>query len=180
MYTLVLTEPDLWNEETSEFVIGKQHVFKLEHSLISMSLWETEYERSFYYDPPKTVPEMISYIRCMTIKPEFKDEYVKYITIQNINDVNTYIGRKMSASKPRKEEGPKRYGKPRKDYITTEQIYSWMVAYRIPFETAKWPFNRLWNLIQFCQGQNKKPRKYSAKERDAIIRANRAKLGTKG
>ena len=180
MYTLVLTEPDLWNEETSEFVIGKQHVFKLEHSLISMSLWETEYERSFYYDPPKTVPEMISYIRCMTIKPEFKDEYVKYITVQNINEVNEYIGRKMSASRPHKEEGPKRYGKPRKDYITTEQIYSWMVAYRIPFETAKWPFNRLWNLIQFCQGQNKKPRQTTAKERDAIIRANRAKLGTKG
>ena len=171
MFTLVLREPDLWNEETSEFIIGKQHVFKLEHSLISMSLWETEYERSFYYDPPKTAPEMISYIRCMTIKPEFKDEYVKYITVQNIQEVNEYIGRKMSASRPRKEEGPKRYGKPRKEYITTEQIYSWMVAYRIPFETAKWPFNRLWNLIQFCQGQNKKPRKYSANRAMAAISA---------
>lgn len=180
MYTLVLTEPDLWNEEANEFVIGKQHVFKLEHSLISMSLWETEYERSFYYDPPKTVPEMIYYIRCMTIKPEFKDEYVKYITVHTINEVNEYIGRKMSASRPRKDEGPKRYGKPRKEYITTEQIYSWMVAYRIPFETAKWPFNRLWNLIQFCEGQNKKPRKTTAKERAAIVKANRAKLGTKG
>lgn len=177
MLTLVIREPDLWDEEKAQFVLGKEHRYRLEHSLISISNWETEFERSFFNEPPTTWEEQIAYVKAMTIKPELTDEMAKYITAADLVAVNEYINKKKSGSNPHRDD--KKKGSSR-SYLTTEQIYSWMVGFNIPFETAKWPFQRLWNLILFCEGQNKKPRKYSAKERRAIVAANRAKMHTKG
>lgn len=178
MFTLIIHEPDLWNEETCEFVSGKEHKFRLEHSLISISNWETEFERSFMNEPPKTPEEWITYVKAMVIKPELTDDIAKHITMTDLQAVERYINRRNSASRPHRDDKHKKGSS--KSYVTSEQIYSWMVAYRIPFEAAKWPFQRLWNLIQFCEGQQKKPKKYTAQERKAIVAANRAKLHTRG
>jgi len=67
MLQITIPATELWNEIANEFVQKKEQVLQLEHSLVSLSKWESKWCKPFLSRTPKTYEETIDYIRCMTI-----------------------------------------------------------------------------------------------------------------
>lgn len=182
---LQITVPgvEMWDERTERFVSSKEQTLQLEHSLISLSKWESKRCKPFYSDKGKTAEETLDYIKCMTITPNVSDEVYYCLTPENHKDIQDYIEAPMTATivnTPSKGKGKKRI-------ITSELIYHWMIELSIPFECQKWHLNRLLMLIQVREAENQPKTKKTRKNQmdylskmDAINNARRQKLGSKG
>ena len=178
---LVITIPAIeqWNEETQEFVTCKAQTLQLEHSLISLSKWESKWCKPFLSSKDKTNEEVIDYVRCMTLTPHVRPEVYYNLTTDNFNQVNEYIESPMTATAFNNFNS-----KPNREIITSELIYYWMIAQNIPFECQKWHLNRLLTLIRVCNVKNTPNKKMSRRDiasRNASLNAaRRSKLNSKG
>ena len=172
--------PEGWDEEKEEFVEPKTVVLEMEHSLVSISKWESKWNKAFLSKKEKTAEEILDYIRCMTLTEGIDSDVYNHLTQDNIGQINKYIEAPMTASVLPKD---RRTGSS-KEVTTSELIYYWMIAQNIPFECQHWHLNRLLTLIKVCSMKNTPPTKRSKGElmRDyaAINRANRAKFNSKG
>lgn len=180
MLRITIPSIELWDESKQEFVTAKAQTLQLEHSLVSISKWESKWQKAFLSKSEKTVEQTIDYIKCMTITQNV-DPYVYYrLTNENIEQVNRYISAPMTATYFR-EDGRTA---PSRETITSELIYSWMIAFNIPFECQKWHLNRLLTLIKVCSIKNQPPKKRSKREimaqNAALNAARRKQLNTKG
>ena len=185
MLEICVDPPEAFNERTQEFVKIQPITLQLEHSLISISKWESKWHKPFLqHSNDLSQEEIIDYIKCMTISPGKVDDKVYYMmSQQNINDIVDYIQNPMTATWFKEEPN-----KPKsKDIITSELIYYWMVALQIPFECQKWHINRLLTLVRVCNAKNEEStskNKMSKRElmsRNAALNAQRrAKLNSKG
>ena len=164
---LHLTIPDLeiFDEHKNEFVNIKGGTIKIEHSLVSISKWESKWNKPFLTKEQKTIEETIDYIKSMTITQNVKPELYNNITNDNITSVSRYISLPMTATTFNDTNSTSS-----KDIITSEIIYYWMISYNIPFECQKWHVNRLLTLIRVCSKKNEKPKKMSKSE---IMNRNR-------
>lgn len=176
----VTIEPEQWDETKQEFVPPKTQTLQLEHSLVSLSKWESKWCKSFLSNPEKTTEETIDYIRCMTITQNVKPEVYDCMSSEHITQINAYIEAPMTATYFHENKN----GKGGRETITSELIYYWMIALNIPFECQKWHLNRLLTLIRVCNIKNAPPKKMSKGEimsRNAALNAARKKqLNTKG
>ena len=176
----IILGPELWDEKKEMFVEPKKQVLQLEHSLVSISKWESKWCKPFLSKNEMTVEETLDYIRCMTLTQNVNPDVYNYITNENIRQVNKYIEAPMTATWFTEEKN----GKPNREQVTNELIYYWMTALNIPFECQKWHFNRLLTLIRVCNIKNQPPKKMSKRElmsRNAALNAARKKqLNTKG
>ena len=181
MLQITIPSRELWDESTNEFVITKEQILQLEHSLISISKWESKWQKAFLTKQEKTREETIDYIRCMTLNQNVDPNVYNYLTNDNIRQINAYIDSPMTATYFSEEKGG-RGG--RGEQITSELIYYWMIALQIPFECQKWHLNRLLTLVRVCNIKNQPPKKRSRREimsRNAALNAARRKqLNTKG
>lgn len=180
MLQITIPAIELYDESKEEFISTKEQTLVLEHSLVSLSKWESKWKKPFITKENRTVEETIDYIKCMTITQNVDPDIYKYITNENVRDVNKYIDDPMTATtfSDNKKGGSSR------ELITSELIYYWMVSYNIPFECQKWHLNRLLTLIRVCSVKNQPPKKMSNGEimsRNAALNAaRRKKLNTKG
>ena len=165
MLELVIKDIEVYDEGKSEFIIIKGKTLQVEHSLVSISKWESIWNKPFLSKKPKTVEETIDYIRCMTITQNVKNEIYNNLTNDNIETVSKYIVSPMSATFFNDIDNS-----PSKEIITSEIIYYWMITYNIPIKCEKWHLNRLLTLIKVCSKKNDKPKKMSKSE---IINRNR-------
>lgn len=176
----VQLSPEGWDEEKQEFVEPETQVLELEHSLVSVSKWESKWCKSFLSNPEKTIEETIDYIRCMTITPNVKPEVYDYLSNDNITEINKYIEAPMTAT----YFNDSKNSKGGRETITSELIYYWMIALNIPFECQNWHLNRLITLVRVCQIKNSPPKKMSKGEimnRNAALNAaRRQQMNTKG
>lgn len=166
MLRITIPSIELYDEEKNEFSQSKSYVLDLEHSLVSVSKWESKWCKPFLTKSQKTVAETIDYIRCMTVTQNVDPEAYEHITDSIVKEITAYIDAPMTAttfSKDRK--------KPSFEIITSEIIYYWMVTMNIPFECQRWHLNRLLALINVCNLKNGPQRKMSRKE---VIERNRA------
>lgn len=181
MLQIIIPAIEQWDEKKEEFVYTKEQKLELEHSLISLSKWESKWCKPFLTRENKTVDETLDYIRCMTITQNVKPEVYSLITNENIKDVNQYIDSPMTATKFFSEE---KKGTINREQVTSELIYYWMISLGIPFECQKWHLNRLLTLIRVCNIKNSPKKKMSTREimsRNAALNAARKKqLGTTG
>ena len=180
MLRIVIPEGQLFNEETEEFVYTKEQTLQLEHSLVSLSKWESKWHKPFLGKDDKTFDETIDYIKCMTLTPNIDPNTYLFLTKENIKDINDYIGDSMTAT-TFSENSPNTRNR---EIITSELIYYWMIALNIPFECQKWHLNRLLTLIRICNIKNQPSKKRSKSEimsRNAALNAARRKqLNSKG
>ena len=163
---------DGWDERTEQFITLPDTTITLEHSLISISKWESKWHIPFLGKDQKTPEQIIDYIKCMTITPNIKDEVYDRIPKDQIDIILGYINDSMTATTIKERGGPKRS----REIVTSELIYYWMVALQIPFECQKWHINRLMMLIQICEIKNqpdKKMSKRSAMQQNAALNAAR-------
>ena len=172
--------PEGWDEENEEFVESKVQTLQLEHSLVSLSKWESKWCKPFFSTDDKTYEEVLDYIKCMTLTQNVKPEVYKYLTEKNITEITDYINAPMTAT-TFNETSTKGRGR---DIITSELIYYWMIAFNIPVEFQKWHINRLLTLIRVCEIKNSPGKKMSSKEITsqyaALNAARKKKLNTKG
>ena len=179
MLQLVIKAREEWNETSQEFVYTEGQTLQLEHSLVSISKWESKWCKPFLSKELKTYEETLDYIRCMTLTQNVKPKVYTLLTKENIEAVNAYIDSPMTATTVRELPGPKSH-----EVITSELIYYWMISYQIPFECQKWHLNRLLTLIRVCSVKNQPPKKQSKRDimsRNAALNAaRRQQFNTKG
>ena len=180
MLRITIPAVEQWDEEKQEFISTKEQMLSLEHSLVSLSKWESKWCKAFLTKQEKTFEETLDYIKFMTLTQNVDPEVYKYLTNGNIDEVNRYIEAPMTATYFLEDKN----GKTSREQITAELIYYWMISLNIPFECQKWHLNRLLTLIKVCNIKNTPPKKRSKKEimsRNAALNAARRKqLNTKG
>lgn len=172
--------PEGWDAEKEEFVAPQTKVLQLEHSLVSLSKWESKWHKPFLAKNNKTLEETIDYIKCMTITQNVNPNVYEHLTKQNMDMIGEYIDDSMTATFFTEEK----MRRTNSEIITSELIYYWMIALNIPFECQKWHLNRLLTLIKVCNIKNQPPRKMSTRDRlsrnAALNEARRKKFNSKG
>ena len=162
LWITVPISPEGWDEEKQEFVEPKTQVLQLEHSLVSLSKWESKWCKAFLSKQDKTVEETLDYIRCMTITKNVDPDVYNHLTQQNIQEVNAYIEAPMTATYVNEIPGSGSSKGPQ-DTVTSELIYYWMIALQIPMECDKWHLNRLLTLVKVCNAKNSPPKSMGRK-----------------
>lgn len=181
MLRITVPAREQWDEEHNRFITTKETTLQLEHSLISLSKWESKWCKPFLSNKDQTYEQMIDYIRCMTISQNIDPNVYYNLTMDNMKQINDYISAPMTAtwfSDKNKGKGG------RGQTVTSELIYYWMVALNIPFECEKWHLNRLITLIRVCEIESQPKKKMSKRQimsqNAALNKARRNRLNTKG
>jgi len=181
MLQITIPASEQWDELKQEFVYTKEQTLQLEHSLVSLSKWESKWCKSFFSKNEKTPEETIDYIKFMTLTKNVSPDVYHRLTTDNINEINRYIEAPMTAT-TFPQQGTK--GKVGGETVTAELVYYWMIALNIPFECQKWHLNRLLTLIRVCEIKNQPSKKMNRREvmnRNAALNAARKKqLNTRG
>ena len=152
--------PEGWDDVKQEFVEPECKELQLEHSLVSLSKWESKWRKPFLSDKEKNDEEVLDYIKYMTLTPNVDEEVYKHLTRANYDMIHAYINAPMTATTFSEDKG----GKRNREIITAELIYYWMVAQNIPFECQYWHLNRLLTLVRVCNIKNQPPKKRSKKD----------------
>lgn len=149
MLRITIPGRELYDESTNRILETKEVVLTLEHSLVSISKWESKYCIPFLTDTPMTDEQTLYYIKCMTLTQNVDDEVYKCLTNENVIEIENYIHAPMTATTV-----PKIPGNTNRETITSELIYYWMIQLQIPVEFQKWHINRLLKLIEVCNFKN--------------------------
>ena len=161
------------------FCYTKEQTLVLEHSLVSISKWESKWHKPFLGKEQKTYEEIVDYIKCMTLTQNVDPLIYNNITEKIIAEVYNYIDEPMTATTFSKEKVS-----PNREIITAEIIYYWMISLQIPFECQKWHLNRLLTLIKVCSIKNTPSKKMSKRDlmnRNRSLNASRRRaLNSKG
>lgn len=182
MLRITVPATEQWDEINQVFINTKEQTLQLEHSLVSLSKWESKWHKSFLTNKNKTQEEILDYMRCMCITPKVDPMYFKLMTPSNLKDVESYIADSNTAvwfpPEDENEAGSK-------ESVTSELIYYWMISNQIPFDPCeKWHLNKLLALIRVCSIKNTPPEKMNksqiAKRNRALNAARCKKYNTKG
>lgn len=179
MLNITIPKQELYDEKHNTFIYIDEKNICLEHSLVSISKWESKYQKPFLSNENKTVQETIDYVRCMTITQNVDPIIYNGLSDDNIKKINDYISNPMTATTFYE------YKKPinKKETITSELIYYWMISLNIPMECQRWHLNRLLTLIRIFNVKNnsEKLSKREINSRNAALNAARRKaLHTRG
>lgn len=184
-----------WDDVTEHFVNIKEQTLCLEHSLISISRWEAKWHKPFMSEAQKTNEELIDYIKCMTMNQGVDPLVYQYIPESELSKIQAYIDDDHTATWFNEERINRENKRRRKEILTSEVIYYYMITLNIPVQFEKWHLGRLMTLIKVCNEKNKemdqkasgKSKVNSAKNTSALAKkyhdmnaARRAQLGTKG
>ncbi len=180
MLRITIPAEEFWDEVNEEFIYTKEQTLQLEHSLVSLSKWESKWCKAFLGKQDKTEEEILDYVKCMTLTQNVNPEVYKRLTAANYDAINAYIEAPMTATFFSEDSLPKNS----REIVTAELIYYWMIAFNIPVEFQKWHLNKLLTLIRVCNVKSNPPKRRSKREimkRNAALNAaRRSRLNTKG
>ena len=98
MLTITIPATEAFDESIGEFVYTKEQTLQLEHSLVSISKWESKWCKPFLSKKEKTAEETIDYVKCMTLNKGISDETYYCLTQEHFKQINNYIGAPMTAT----------------------------------------------------------------------------------
>ena len=185
---ITIQPTELFDEKNNRFITVKETTLVLEHSLISISKWESKYKKPFLVEGSlSNVEEVLYYIKCMTVSPQNVDDSVYLaITKEDMEEIVDYIQDPMTATWFGEDKNPN-HRRRKKEVLTSEVIYWQMIALEIPQAYEKWHLNRLLTLIRVCSAKNEEQSGDSKMSKDAIRRQKaainaqrRAKMHSKG
>lgn len=180
MLKITIPANELWDEKRQEFISTKTQDLQLEHSLVSISKWEAKWQKPFFSRTGQTREEFLDYVRCMTVTQNVDHNVYYAMPPLVLDEIRRYIDAPMTATTIRENAGRKN----RREQITSELVYYWMISLNIPMECQKWHFNRLMTLIRVCSVKTSPPKKRSQseilRENAALNAARRKQWGTKG
>lgn len=164
---VILTES--YDEENQEFVMDT-YTLELEHSLLSLSKWESKYERVFLSPDPKSPEEILDYVTMMDLGAKTPPEVFSNLEQKHYTEINKYINAKRTATWFAKK-GPNK--KPTQ-VVTSELIYYWITSYEIPWAVETWHINRLFTLIEvFNEERGSKDKKTNRSSRESMASERR-------
>lgn len=167
MLRITIPTGEMWDDDKQTFIDRPQLTLELEHSLLSISKWESRWTTPFLSKKELTADEAIDYVRCMTMTPDVPDYIYNLIPDSTLDEIAKYIEAPMTATWFNNTQN-----KPgKKEIITSELIYYWMIALNIPSDYDKWHLNRLLTLIRVCEIKSNPPKKMS---KSAIMSRNRS------
>ena len=179
MLVIEVPEREHFDDATNTFLVYPAETLKLEHSLVSLSKWESKWEKPFISKGEKSPEETLDYIRCMTLNC-VSDRVYSNLTTLEIDQISKYIDSPMTATTFSENGQPDK----NREMVTSELIYYWMIALSVPVEFENWHLNRLLTLIRVCNIKNTPPKKASKREilnRNRNLNAARKQqLGTTG
>lgn len=181
MLKLKVNDIEVFDEKTNRFSVIKGQEICLEHSLVSISKWESKWKKPFIdpRNPKKTDEEWFDYIKCMTVTQNVNPAVYNGITTEQFAQIFKYIDDPMTATWFNDKQK-----RPSREIITNELVYYWMIELGIPMECQKWHFNRLMTLIKVVSEKRKPPKKYGKRElyskNAALNAARRAAMNSRG
>ena len=179
MLTINVPEIEYYDASSESFTIIPKHTLELEHSLVSISKWESKWQKAFLTNKEKSNEEIYDYIRCMVVGEPCDMMVIKNLTMDSIKAITDYINSPQTATTINQPKS-----KPSREVITSELIYYWMIAHNIPFECQNWHLNRLLTLVGVCNVKNEPPKKQNKNDilrRNAALNAARKKsMNTSG
>lgn len=179
MKQIFIKEQELWDEKNRMFINVKPQTITLEHSLVSISKWESKWHVPFFSKEDKTREMTLDYIRAMTITQNVNPNVYICLTADDFKEIEKYISDPQTATTIHDMNN-----KTSREIITSELIYYWMIMWNIPFECQRWHINRLLTLIKICSIKNQPEKKMSRgeilRQNAAINAARRKKWNTKG
>ena len=181
MLQIEVPEMELFNDRTGEFFTVGGVTLEMEHSLVSLSSWESKWHIPLLGNEDKTKEQMLDYVRCMTLTPDVDPITYRYLPNNIFAKIVDYIHDPATATtihSIQKTTGGK------KETITAEIIYYWMTTLNVPVEFETWNLNRLFTLLSVISIKNSPPQKMGKKEaaqwRAAENARRRAKYHSKG
>lgn len=159
---------------------GESLEINLEHSLTSISKWESIHEKAFFGKEPMNSEQTVSYVQQMLVDKTPSRNWTDLLDEDHFRVITEYINSKQTATWFREVQSQQGSG----EAITSELVYFWMISFQIPFECDKWHFNRLMTLIKICSIKQTKPKKMTrqaqAEEYRRLNAQRRQQLGTSG
>lgn len=161
---------------------GEEFVtLEFEHSLLSLSKWESIHKVSFLSNQGLKPSDQLDYYKCMLVTPGVDRELVNTLTPAQYDELWSYINTPQTASSVPKDEsqaGPR-------EVQTSELIYTMLTLLEIPFvPTETWHLSRTSMLIEMVSFKKTPPKKKSTMDRMADImktnNANKERLQTRG
>lgn len=165
-----------FDETSSKFVVTSSFKVTLEHSLVSVSKWESFWKQAFLGKKDKTPEQLLSYIKFMILNDELPPGVFQKLIQFHMEVIKDYIEDEMTATKL--------YNDPNaptsRETVTAELIYYWMISMGIPIQFEHWHLNRLITLIRVINVKNAPKKKMSLSERRALNRSRLSKHNTRG
>lgn len=177
MIQIHITDIELFDNIKMEFLdTVKGGTFKFEHSLEAISKWESIWKVPFL-NRELSQEESMDYFLCMCIDEGLTRNHLLPEVTRKLED---YMNDPYTATTIQNEDKSPSGMK----VITSEVLYSYMVAGNIPFEADKWHINRLLMLIRVVALNQQEPKKMTQAE---VLAQNRKlneqrkkQLNTKG
>lgn len=182
--TIPATVREDYDDVNNEFIYTiteEEQTLHLEHSLLSLSQWESKWCKSFLHSKDKTDEEILDYVKCMTLDSNVDPSVYDRLTQANLDDIHRYISAPMTATTFSDDKNKKQS----REIVTAEIIYHWLASLNLPFsECEKWHLNRLIAQVRVCNIKNTPPKKRNKREtasKYAQLNAARKKqLNTRG
>lgn len=182
MLQIIIPKQEGFDAKTNAFIEYKAQTLTMEHSLVSISKWESKWCKPFLGTDDKTEEQIYDYFRCMTLTQNIDSNVYYRLTDDNIKAINNYVDAPMTATVffefDTKNKKPNT-----KKIMTSEEIYYLMISHGIPMECQKWHINRLLTLIRVFNVKNSNQKMSKAEAARAYQKLNaqrRSKMKSKG
>jgi hypothetical protein len=176
MLEIDVTLEESYDEKVSKFVASNSFKVQLEHSLVSVSKWESFWEEPFLGKKEKTDNQSISYVKLMILNVHLPPGVFQRLVGEHLETIKNYVSAPMTATKL--------YNNPNaaqsREIVTSELIYYWMISMNIPVEFENWHLNRLLTLIRVINLKNAPKKKMSAGDRRNLNRQRLSRHNTRG
>ena len=160
---IFIPEKELWDDSRGEFISTKEHKLTLEHSLVSLTKWESKWCKPFLSPEEKTQEELTDYVRCMIMDEDVEDEIAYAFTPADMKKVEAYIAKDQTASTiPETKDS----NEPRSnELMTSELIYYYLGQIQCLSPTIEnWHLSRTLMLIRVASFKQKPEKELNKKE----------------
>jgi hypothetical protein len=154
---------DLWDESRGEFISIREHKLTLEHSLVSLTKYESNWHTPFLSPEEKTQEQVMDYIRCMVMGDDYDDNFIYALTPQDLKKIESYIATDQTASTIPEEKNSK---EPKSnELMTSELIYYYLGQIQCLTPTIEnWHLSRTLTLIRVASWKQKPEKELNKKE----------------
>ena len=160
---IYIPRKEMWDESRGEFITFEERKLTLEHSLVSLTKWESKWCKPFLSPEDKTQEEMTDYVRCMIMDEDVEDEIAYAFTPADMKKVEEYIAKDQTASTiPETKDS----SEPRSnELMTSELIYYYLGQIQCLTPTIEnWHLSRTLMLIRVASFKQKPEKELNKKE----------------
>ena len=162
MLELHIGETDLWDPVSERFYTVKEQDLPLEHSLLSVSKWESKWHKPMplINSQPMSMEEFLDYVRCMTVSRRPDPLVYRCLTAKDMEAIKAYINDPQTATWFREERVTSTDKRP----MTAERIYHLMFIFGVDLACEKWHLNRLMTQLRVEYEESKSEKKKTPEE----------------